>query len=126
MDYYSYYLPEPPLFLVFAGLFIGVTCGVAFEATLKEVVNTWYKTPNRKELDLLTANSLKLPFLGICLGICIFLASGLDIFILNGWIAYAIALPMTIFICGLVWTQLGKVLEQLQRGGSRAIDLDAF
>jgi hypothetical protein len=41
-------------------------------------------------------------------------------------VSYAIALPMTIFIGALVWTQLGKLLDQLQRGGSKAIDLDSF
>jgi hypothetical protein len=125
-EYAYYYLPQPPLFMVFAGLFIGITCGVAFEATLKEIVNDWYKNPNRKDRNLLKAGSLQFPFLGICLGICVFLASGLDIFLLNGWLSYAIALPMTIFIGALVWTQLGNVLSQLQRGGSKAIDLDAF
>ncbi|MEG3437905.1 hypothetical protein V0288_12325 [Pannus brasiliensis CCIBt3594] len=124
MDYY--FLPQPPYFLVFAGLFIGVTCGVAFEATLKDVVNTWYKSQNRQERNLLQTGSLQLPFLGICAGICVFLASGLEIFIADRWISYALALPMTIFIAGLVWTQLGSVLSQLQRGGSKAIDLDTF
>jgi hypothetical protein len=31
---------------------------------------------------------------------------------------------MTIFIGGLVWSQLGELLGQLQRGGSKEIDLD--
>jgi hypothetical protein len=33
---------------------------------------------------------------------------------------------MTILIGALVWTQLEKVLQQLQYGGSKEIDLDAF
>lgn len=123
MDYY-YFLPQPPYFLVFVGLFIGITCGVAFEASLKQVVNNWYKNKGSDDQNLLKSNSLQVPFLGICLGICVFLASGLDIFILNGWVAYAISLPMTIFIAGLVWSQLGELLGQLQRGGSKEIDLD--
>jgi hypothetical protein len=127
MEYADYYyLPQAPLFLVFAGLFIGITCGLAFEASLKQIVNTWYNNPNRQDQALLQSASLQIPFLGICLGICIFLASGLDIFLLNPWVSYTVALPMTIFIGALVWTQLGNVLEQLQRGGSKAIDLDTF
>jgi hypothetical protein len=120
-----YYLPEPPYFLMFVGLFTGITCGVAFEATLKQIVNNWYKSPS-KPANLLDSSTLQLPFLGICVGICVFLASGVEIFLMNRWVSYAIALPMTIFIGALVWTQLGKLLEQLQKGGSKAIDLDAF
>jgi hypothetical protein len=120
------YLPQPPFFLLLVGLFVGLTCGLAFEATLKDTVNTWYKTPGRSERNLLETGSLQLPFLGICLGICIFLASGLEIFIADRWLAYALSLPMTLFIAGLVWTQLGILLVQLQRGGSKALDLDTF
>lgn len=120
-----YYLPEPPYFLMFVGFFTGITCGVAFEATLKQIVNTWYKSSS-KPTNLLDSSTLLLPFLGICVGICVFLASGVEIFLMNSWVSYAIALPMTIFIGALVWTQLGKLLEQLQKGGSKAIDLDAF
>lgn len=120
-----YYLPEPPYFLMFVGLFTGITCGAAFEATLKQLVNQWYRS-STKPANILDSSILKLPFLGICVGICVFLASGVEIFLMNPWISYAIALPMTIFIGGLVWTQLGSVIEQLQKGGSQAIDLDAF
>jgi hypothetical protein len=120
-----YYLPEPPYFLMFVGFFTGMTCGAAFEATLKQIVNTWYKS-SAKPADLLDSSTLLLPFLGICVGICVFLASGVEIFLMNRWVSYAIALPMTIFIGALVWTQLGKLLQQLQKGGSKAIDLDAL
>lgn len=123
---YYYYLPEPPYFLVILGFFIGMTCGLAFEATLKQTVKVWSKNPTQKNLDSIQGFKLQLPFLGMCLGVCIFLASGLEIFLLNSWIAYSVSLPVTIFIAALVWVQLGKLLQQLQQGGSKAIDLDAF
>ncbi len=118
-----YYLPQPPYFLIFVGLFIGLTCGLAFEATLKSQVKEWLKKP----ADQILQNSgLELPFGGICVGICVFLSSGLEIFLLDPWICYAISLPLTVFIAALVWIQLEKVLQQLKAGGSKAIDLDAF
>lgn len=117
-----YYLPEPPYFLVFVGLFVGITCGLAFEATLKQKVSTWLKTPNSSLRDL----DLQLPFLGICLGVCVFLSSGVEIFLGDRWLSYAISLPVTLFIAALVWRQLDSLLKQLKAGGSRAIDLDAF
>ena len=118
-----YYLPQPPNFLIFAGLFIGLTCGLAFEATLKSQVKAMLNKPADQ---MLKGSGLQLPFFGICVGICVFLSSGLEIFILNRWLSYGLSLPMTIFIAALVWIQLASVLKQLKEGGSKAIDLDAF
>ncbi len=119
-----YYIPEPPYFLVLVGLLIGITSGLAFEGTLKSQVQEWAKT--KQSIHLKLGFNLLFPFWGICLGICVFLASGLEIFLLNPWIAYAIACPMTLFITALVWIQLGRLMIQLQEGGSKALDLDAF
>ena len=120
---YYYFVPQPPYFLVLAGLLTGITCGLAFQATLKQKAQDWLKLPASEKID---RSVLQFPFLGMCLGICVFLASGFEIFLLNPWLAYAIAFPTTIFIASLVWIQLGELLQQLQRGGSKAIDLDRF
>ena len=117
-----YYLPQPPYFLIAVGLFVGITCGAAFEATLKQKVKLWLNTPASTLDDL----DLQLPFMGICVGVCVFLASGVQIFLGNGWISYAISLPITVFIAALVWRQLDSLLKQLKSGGSAAIDLDIF
>ncbi|MEA5535123.1 hypothetical protein [Crocosphaera sp. XPORK-15E] len=118
-----YYLPEPPYFLLIVGLFTGLTCGLAFEATLKMNVRELLKKPANQ---MLKGSGLQLPFLGICVGICVFLSAGLEVFLFDPWLSYSIALPMTIFIAALVWVQLESVLKQIKEGGSKAIDLDAF
>ena len=117
-----YYLPQPPYVLIAVGLFVGITCGSAFEATLKQKVKVWMNTPNSTLSDL----DLQLPFLVICVGICVFLASGVEVFLVSAFISYAIAVPVTIFIAALVWRQLDSLLKQLKQGGSQAIDFDAF
>jgi hypothetical protein len=33
---------------------------------------------------------------------------------------------LSIFTSWLVWSQLGKILIQLEQGGSQALDLDSF
>ena len=121
-----YYLPEPPYVLLVIGLFVSITSGAAFEATLKQQVNEWIKSPYDPSIDKLKSLSLQVPFLGICGGICVFLAAGLEVFSISRWIAYAVALPLTLFIGYLVWSQLGKLLKLLHQGGSKALDLDAF
>jgi hypothetical protein len=115
---------EPPYFLLIAGLLAGITSGIAFEATLKQSAQDWSRNRSTRTIANLKGVSLRLPFLGICGGVCVFLASGVAIFGFPAKVGYAIALPMTILIGGLVWVQLGSVLRQLEEGGSQAIDLD--
>lgn len=121
-----YILPQPPYFLLVVGLFAGMTCGAAFEASLKQKVQEWSKNRSTRNLAEMRGNHLFVPFLGICVGICVFLSSGLEIFGIPMSIGYAISLPLTLFIGWLVWSQLGKVLSQLEKGGSKALDLDSF
>lgn len=121
-----YIFPEPPYFLLLAGLLASITSGAAFEATLKQSVQEWARNRSTRTLANLQGMQLFVPFLGICGGIGIFLSSGLEIFGFPTWLSYAIAVPLTIFIGWLVWTQLGRILVQLERGGSKALDLDSF
>lgn len=122
-----YYMPEPPLGLLFFGFFIGITCGLAFESTLKQQVNLWMKQGKKnKTVDMSAMSRLTLPFTGICVGICVFLAAGLEIFTYNRVLSYAVSGALTLLIAGLIWTQLQKLIIQLLEGGSKALDLDAF
>ena len=122
----SYYFPDPPYFLLLAGLFIGVTSGAAFGKTLKQTVREWSQKRSNQILQDLRGIQLQLPFLGMCVGICIFLASGLEIFAFPVWFAYSISTALTIVSAALVWFQLGKLLEALEKGGSKALDLDSI
>ncbi|WP_206603058.1 hypothetical protein [Leptolyngbya ohadii] len=120
----SYY--EPPYFLLVAGLLIGVACGASFEAVLKQSVQAWAKNRSTRNLANLQGRALFIPFLGICIGICLFLGSGMTIFGFPLSLAFGIAFPLTLLIGALVWWQLGKILMQLQQGGSKALDLDVY
>jgi hypothetical protein len=121
-----YNFPDPPYFLLFVGLFVGMTCGVAFEAILKQKVQEWSKNRSTRTLAQLKGFQLLIPFLGIAAGICVFLAAGLEVFGLPAVLSYFASISLTLFTAFLVWSQLSKLLIQLERGGSKAIDLDAF
>jgi hypothetical protein len=122
-----YYYPEPPLGLLLIGFLIGVTCGFAFDATLKLQVKQWQQEIKAgKPTDLSQMSRFFLPFLGICFGICLFLTAGLEIFVYSRAISLTLAGPFTLLIAGLVWGQLKKLIIQLLEGGSEALDLDAF
>jgi Mn2+/Fe2+ NRAMP family transporter len=120
----GFYDFEPPYFLLIAGLFIGLTCGLAFQETLKQFVNDWSKNRSTRSLANLKGAGLPLPFIGICVGVVMFLASGLGVFGIPTTFCYSFSLIFTILIGGLVWYQLGKILIQLEQGGSKALDLD--
>ncbi len=121
-----YYNAQPPYFLVVAGLFIGITCGLAFKATLEQSVQAWSKTRSSRLIAAMRGFQLFVPFLGIGIGICIFLSAGLSIFGIPNWFACGFSFPTTALTLGLLWLQLGRLLEQLERGGSKALDLDSL
>lgn len=120
------YYYEPPYFLLIAGLFASLASGLAFEATLKQSVQEWAARRSTRTLANMRGTALRLPYLGMCIGTCVFLASGVQIFGFTPKIAYLISLPLTILTALLVWSQLGKILIQLEQGGSKALDLDSF
>jgi hypothetical protein len=125
-NYFVYYFPEPPYFLMTAGLLAGMASGLAFEATLKQAVQLWSKNRSTRTLVNLPRLQLSVPFCGMAGGICVFLASGMEIFGFPKLLSYALALPLTALTGWLVWTQLSKLLIELERGGSQALDLDSF
>ncbi|MBD1831569.1 MULTISPECIES: hypothetical protein [Cyanophyceae] len=121
-----YYFPDPPYFLLVVGLFAGLTSGAAFEATLKQQVREWAKNRSTRTLAQMQGMQLQLPFLGICAGVCVFLVAGLEIFGFPGSLACGVSVPLTLFIGFLIWGQLKNLLLMLERGGSRALDLDVW
>lgn len=121
-----YSFAEPPYFLLFAGLFASLASGAAFDAVLRQSVQSWSKNRSTRNLANLRGLQLFLPFLGISVGSVVFLSSGMTIFGFPAQLAYAISIPLTALTGGLVWFQLGKILGQLERGGSQALDLDSF
>lgn len=118
--------PEPPYFLLLASLLAGIASGVAFKAALEQFVRQWSRDRSNLTLSRDKGWELQLPFLGMAGGICVFLASGLQIFGFPTNFSYITSLPLTVLTAWLVWWQLGKLLVELERGGSKALDLDGF
>lgn len=85
-----YYLQEPPYFLLFAGLFVALTSGAAFSGTLKQIAQRWSKVRAKEAIAKLSTRQLVFPFLGISVGICLFLASGMEIFGFTKMLSYIV------------------------------------
>jgi hypothetical protein len=122
-----YYFPiDPPYFLLVVGLFIGISCGAAFDATLKLNVKAWSADRQNVRLENSGKLPLQLPFIGIASGVGMFLTSGLAIFGFPDWLAAALAIPLTLLTTLFLWIQLRGVFKELDRGGSAALDLDSW
>lgn len=120
------YFPEPPYFVLAAGLLISLTCGSAFAATLQQIVQKWSRDRAANTIAKLPTKQLTVPFLGICAGVCLFLASGLEVFGFPTWLSYVVGIPTTLLIALLVWFQLGSMLSLVEREGFGAIDIDVW
>lgn len=118
--------PQPPYVLFFAGFLAAVTSGYAFSTALQQSVNEWNSKRSTRILATLRGLRLQIPFFGICAGVCVFLASGIQLFGFSAQVAYAMGAPMTLLSGLLIWSQLGKILLLIEEGGSKALDLDTF
>ena len=123
----SYYFPaNPPYFLFMVSLIAGLACGKAFESSLRQLAQEWSQSRSSRTLLNLKGLAVKLPYAGITVCIGVFLSSGLEIFGFPPDLAYKVAIPLTIGSSYFVWRQLGKLLVELERGGSAAMDLDIY
>ena len=122
-----YYLPsQQPYFLLLFGLFAAITSGAALSGTLQTLVMTWRNAGAENSDIQLTKKPLIVPFLGITLGVGLFLVSGLQIFGFPIKLAYIIGLTMGILTCLLVWLQLGSMMTFMQTRGLSSLDLDSM
>ena len=122
-----YYYPfEPPYVLLVVGLLAALTCGSAFTATLKLIVQKWQNEGAENGNASLSIQQMFVPFLGIVGGLCLFLTSGLEIFGFPSFLAYAVGVPITLVMALLLWKQLGSMMALVERQGFQSLDLDSF
>ncbi len=117
-------VPQAPYVLLVVGLFASLTSGLAFGSVLRGSVEDYLRDRTSTHLTLLRGLSLQIPFAGICMGVCFFLASSVEIFAFSTRLSYAIALPLTILSGVLVWTQLLQIIRELEEKGIQALDMD--
>lgn len=124
-----YYLPQPPFFVVLAGLFIAVTCGTVFQSAMEQKLRDSYQNPNGAnafKLNLSQDSALTTGYVGVCLGVWVFLGGGLLVLGFGAIPSFGVALLIMLFTAGLVWDQINDVFNQLKEGGSESLSLDDF
>jgi uncharacterized protein (DUF2062 family) len=123
-----FYSSTPPYFLLVAGLFVALTSGAAFSGTLKDLLKKWSsdRTTDADTIAKIRTGQLIFPFLGMAVGVCVFLASGIEIFGFPVMMSYAFAVPLTLLTGWLVWYQLGSMFALAEREGFQAFNLDSW
>ncbi|WP_413160755.1 hypothetical protein ACL6C3_19790 [Capilliphycus salinus ALCB114379] len=119
-----YEMSDPPYVILALGLFAGITSCTAFITTLKQLLKEWSRSRSTRALAKLRGFQLLFPFCGIAIGICLFLASCLQVFTFSAFFSYSFSIPLTVLMAGLVWYQLTRLLIQLEQKGAKGIDLD--
>ncbi|ARV57229.1 hypothetical protein BZZ01_00030 [Nostocales cyanobacterium HT-58-2] len=122
-----YYFPQqPPYILLVVGFFAALASGSALAGTLKLIVQKWQNDGAETSGSRIAIRNLSVPFLGITVGVCLFLCSGFEIFGFPPLLAYAVGVPVTILTGLLIWLQLGSMLAYVERQGLQALDLDSL
>ncbi|MBD0390480.1 MAG: hypothetical protein ICV54_29280 [Nostoc sp. C3-bin3] len=104
--------PEPPYVLLIAGLLIAIVCTFPFVIAVRDRVEYWSKNLSPGALPAGGRLQIILPFSGISGGLCIFLASTLEVFGLPVIPSLFFSLLFTVLAGILAWFQLGNVLSR--------------
>ncbi|NMG08153.1 hypothetical protein [Brasilonema sp. UFV-L1] len=121
-----YYIPQQaPYFLLIVGLFAAVTSDLALWGTLKLSVQKWQDDGAETSGSRIAIKDVSIPFIGVTIGLCVFLCSGFEIFGLPPLLACGIGIPVALLTALLIWLQLGSMLTFVERQGIQALDLDS-
>jgi len=117
-------LSQPPYLLAGVGLAIGILCGLTFSKLVQQRLDAW----KQDRLPLLPLARLQtvLPWMGLLLGITLFIGSSLQVFGFAPGAAVLLAFLLSLATGGALWVQLARLMQQVQDGNFKAVDFDNF
>ncbi len=111
-DLLSFRFLQPPYFLLCIGLLISFSCILPFALMLRQLMQYWYQNHSPNAFTGWRKLQLVIPFSGTLVGVCVTLASILEIFGFSTVGSYFVALLVTSAIGLFVWWQLGRTLSR--------------
>ncbi|MEO0410175.1 MAG: hypothetical protein AAF289_22745 [Cyanobacteria bacterium P01_A01_bin.135] len=111
-----------PYVLLAAGLLAGITSALAFGATVKQQLELWSRNRETMRLSEVRNLSMLVPLSAAGAGVCVFLASAVQIFSFSPKVAYSLAVPLSVLGVVALWIQFGQLLRQAETGGARSLD----
>lgn len=117
-------LAQPPYLLAGAGLAIGILCGLTFSKMVELRLDAW----KQDRLPLLPLARLEtvLPWIGLLLGITLFIGGSLQVFGFAAGAAVLLSFLLSLATGGALWVQLVRLMQQVQEGNFKAVDFDNF
>lgn len=115
---------QPPYALIGIGFLIALLCGLTFARQIQERLDLWQQ--DRLPLLPLARPNIVIPYAGVLLGTTLFVGSGLQVFGFAAGSSLLVALLLTLLTGAGLWYQLGRLMEQVERGNFAAVDFDNF
>ena len=117
-------LPQPPYLMAGIGLLMSVLCGLTFGRLVQNKLDGW-KEDRLPLLPLATAEIL-LSFSGTLIGVTLFIGCCLQIFGFAAGAALLVAFVMSLLTGGALFSQLERLMQQVEDGNFKAVDFDNF
>ncbi|MEB3353812.1 MAG: hypothetical protein VKM34_06215 [Cyanobacteriota bacterium] len=120
------YVPigQPPYVVAGVGLAIGVLCGLTFARLVQNRLEGWKQ--DRLPLLPLGNGATTLPFIGVILGITLFIGGSLQVFGFSSGAALLVSFVLSVGTAGALWVQLEQLMTQVENGTFSAVDFDNF
>ncbi len=115
---------QPPYLAAGVGLAIAVLCGLTFARLVQNRLDAWKQ--DRLPLLPLASRETVLPWIGLVIGVTLFLGCCLQVFGFASGTALLVAFVLSVLTAGSQWVQLQRLMAQVEAGTFRAVDFDNF
>lgn len=117
-------ISQPPYLVAGLGLAIAMLCGLTFAKLVQQRLEGWKQ--DRLALLPLGTAVVTIPYMGVVLGITLFIGGGLQVFGFSAGAALLVSFVLSVGTAGALWVQLERLMGQVQDGTFSAVDFDNF
>ncbi len=117
-------ISQPPYLVAALGLAIALLCGLTFAKLVQQRLDGWKQ--DRLALLPLGTAVVTIPYMGVVLGITLFIGGGLQVFGFSAGAALLVSFVLSVGTAGALWVQLERLMGQVQDGTFSAVDFDNF
>ena len=117
-------ITQPPYLVAGLGLAIAMLCGLTFAKLVEQRLEGWKQ--DRLALLPLGTAVVTIPYMGVVLGITLFIGGSLQVFGFSAGAALLVSFVLSVGTAGALWVQLERLMGQVQDGTFSAVDFDNF
>ena len=117
-------ISQPPYLVAGVGLAISVLCGLTFARLVQDRLEGWKQ--DRLALLPLGNAATTLPYIGVVIGVTLFIGGSLQVFGFSSGAALLVSFILSLGTAGALWVQLERLMGQVQDGTFSAVDFDNF